>query len=138
MLQVSGSFLGKTTSQAMVSLQDTPDHEMNLIEVKGPQSSSDPLWNGATVLYYGAADLVAGTGTQTGYFMNQRANGDIDRGTFQGKITTAAGVTTMEGNWRYSAGTGAFSGITGGGTYKGRITSPTEVQVTWEGTYELG
>jgi hypothetical protein len=138
MPQVSGSFLGKTTSQAMVSLQDTPDHEMSLIEVSGPQNSSDPLWNGATVLYWGAADLVAGTGTQTGYFANRHPNGDIDRGTFEGRITTAAGMTTMEGNWRYSGGTGAFSGITGGGTYKGRITSPTEVQMTWEGTYQLG
>ena len=47
MPQVSGSFLGKTASQAMVSLQDTQNHEMNLIEVTGPQSSSDPLWSDA-------------------------------------------------------------------------------------------
>ena len=138
MPQVSGSFSGKSTSQAMVSLQDAPDHEMSLIEVTGPQTASDPLWNGATVFYWGAADLVAGTGTQTGYFMNRHPNGDVDRGTFEGKITTAAGVTTMEGNWRYSGGSGQFSGITGSGTYKGRITSPTEVQVTWEGNYQLG
>jgi hypothetical protein len=76
--------------------------------------------------------------TQTGYFMNRHPNGDVDRGTFQGKITTAAGVVTMEGSWQYTGGTGTFSGITGGGTYKGRITSPTEVQVNWEGTYQLG
>jgi hypothetical protein len=44
----------------------------------------------------------------------------------------------MEGSWQYTGGTGTFSGITGGGTYKGRITSPTEVQVNWEGTYQLG
>jgi hypothetical protein len=138
MPQVSGAFSAKTRSQAMVSLQDTPDHEMSLIEVSGPQNSSDPLWSGATVLYWGAADLIAGTGTQTGYFMNRHPNGDVDRGTFQGKITTAAGVVTMEGSWQYTGGTGTFSGITGGGTYKGRITSPTEVQVNWDGTYQLG
>jgi hypothetical protein len=138
MPQVSGSFAGKTRSQAMVSLQDTPEHELSVIEVSGPQTASDPLWSGATMFYWGAADLIAGTGTQTGYFMNRHPDGDIDRGTFQGKITTAAGVVTMEGSWHYSGGTGAFSGITGGGTYKGRITSPTEVQVNWEGTYQLG
>jgi hypothetical protein len=121
----------------MVSLQDTPDHDMSVIEVSGPQTSSDPLWNNATVFYWGAADLIAGTGTQTGHFMNRRPNGDIDRGTFQGKITTAGGVVTMEGDWQYTGGTGTFSGISGGGTYKGRITSPTEVQVNWEGTYQL-
>ena len=26
---------------------------MNLVEVSGPQTSSDPLWNGATVMYWG-------------------------------------------------------------------------------------
>jgi hypothetical protein len=41
-------------------------------------------------------------------------------------------------SWQYTGGTGTFSGITGGGTYKGRITSPTEVQVNWDGTYQLG
>ena len=40
MPQVSGSFSGKSTSQAMVSLQDAPDHEMSLIEVSGPKTSS--------------------------------------------------------------------------------------------------
>jgi hypothetical protein len=122
----------------MVSLQDTPDHELSVIEVGGPQNSSDALWNGATVLYWGAADLIAGTGTQTGYFMNRHPNGDMDRGTFQGKITTAAGVVTMEGSWQFSGGTGAFSGLTGRGSYKGQFTSSTEVQVNWEGTYQLG
>jgi hypothetical protein len=137
MPSASGSFIGKTNPQAMVSLTDAPDHEMSLIEVTGPQTSSDPLWNGATVSYWGAADLVAGCGTQIGYFMNRHANGDIDRGTFAGKITTAAGAVTMEGSWKYSGGTGAFARISGGGTYKGRI-SPTDVQTSWEGTYQLG
>src|SRR5215831_16522363 len=80
----------------------------------------------------------ADNGTQTGYFMNTRANGDIDRGTFTARVTTADGATTMEGTWKHSGGTGAFSKITGNGTYKGRITSPSEVEVSWEGTYDLG
>src|SRR6266851_6498146 len=138
MPSASGSFIGKTNSQAMVSLKDAPDHEMSVIEVTGPQTSSDPLWNGATVSYWGAADLVAGSGPQTGYFMNRHTNGDIDRGTFAGRITTAGGVVTMEGSWKYTGGTGALARISGGGTYKGDITSPTEVQTSWEGTYQLG
>jgi hypothetical protein len=136
MSHISGSFLGRSNSQALVVV--APGHEMSLIEVAGPQTSADPLWTGATVHYWGAADLVAGTGTQTGYFMNRHANGDIDRGTFSGKITTEAGASTMEGTWRFTGGTGSFARLSGGGTYKGRITSPTEVDVGWEGTYELG
>jgi hypothetical protein len=121
----------------MVSLKDAPDHQLSLVEVAGPQTSSDPLWNGATVSYWGAADLVAGSGTQTGYFINQHTNGDIDSGSFADKITTAGDVVTMEGSWKYTGGTGAFARISGGGTYKGRIT-PTEVRTNWEGTYQLG
>ena len=138
MTQVSGSFSGKSNAQAMVTLQDAPGHEMSLVEVSGPQSSSDPLWNGATVMYWGTADLVAGNGSQTGYFMNRHTSGDIDRGTFAGRITTGAAGTTMDGNWKYLGGTGAFARISGGGTYKGQITSPTEVEMTWEGNYQLG
>ena len=74
---------------------------------------------------------------QTGYFINRHPNGDIDRGTFAGRITTAGDAVTMEGSWKYSGGTGAFARISGGGTYKGRIT-PTEVQTSWEGTHQLG
>jgi len=64
MPSASGSFIGKTNSQAMVCVKDAPDHEMSVIEVTGPQTSSDPLWIGATVSYWGVADLVAGNGTR--------------------------------------------------------------------------
>jgi hypothetical protein len=56
---------------------------------------------------------------------------------FEGKVKTAGGQVTIEGKWKYVDGTGLFKGVTGGGTYKGRMTSPTEVENTWEGTYEL-
>jgi hypothetical protein len=138
MAQFSGSFSGKSSSQAMVVLKDVPGHEMSLIEISGPQTSSDPRWNGATVSYWGISDLTVGNGTQSGYFMNTRANGDTDRGTFAARVTTADGVTTVDGTWKHSGGTGAFSGVSGSGVYKGRLTSPTEMEVSWEGTYQLG
>jgi hypothetical protein len=137
MAQFSGSFSGKSSSQAMVVLKDVPGHEMSLIEISGPQKSSDPLWNDATVSYWGNSDLIAGNGTQTGYFMNRHANGDIDRGSFAAGVTTVDGVTTIDGTWKSLGGTGAFSRITGNGTYKGRLISPTELEVSWEGTYSL-
>ena len=52
-------------------------------------------------------------------------------------IVTTGGEVTIEGNWKYTGGTGDFQGLTGGGTYKGGMTSPTEVENTWEGVYEL-
>jgi len=53
------------------------------------------------------------------------------------KIATASGQVTIEGTWRYAGGTGQFQGITGGGTYKGRMTSPVEFENSWEGKYQL-
>jgi hypothetical protein len=138
MPQMSGSFSGKSNAQAAVMPKDMPGHELSLIEISGPQTSTDPLWNGATVTYWGIADLTAGNGSQTGYFTNQHTNGDISRGTFTGTIATQAGAVTMRGDWQHIGGTGSFSGITGGGTYQGRIISPTEVEVSWEGSYQLG
>jgi hypothetical protein len=137
MPNISGSFKGSTTSQTIVSLQDAPGHELNLAQINGVQKSPDANWNGAKLTYWGAADLVAGSGTQRGYFVNERADGDRDIGTFEGKITTAGGQVTLAGTYTHTGGTGKFSGLSGGGTYKGRAISPAELEMTWEGTYQL-
>ena len=137
MPNMTGSFSGRVISQTTVSLHDASDHDMNLMQVAGLQKSSDPDWNNARITYWGAADLFAGSGPQRGYFVNEHADGDRDLGTFEGKITTVAGQVTLEGNWKYTGGTGKFSGITGSGTYKGRATSPVEFENSWEGTYQL-
>lgn len=137
MPNITGSFSGRVISQTIVSLHDSSDHDMNLMQVAGLQKSSDPLWNNARITYWGTADLFAGSGPQRGYFVNEHADGDRDLGTFEGKITAVGGQVTLEGNWKYTGGTGSFSGITGGGTYKGRATSPVEFENSWEGTYEL-
>jgi hypothetical protein len=133
-----GSFIGKTNSQAVAAVKDAPNHELGLVQISGPQTVSDPLWNGATVSYTGVADLVSGSGTQTGYYVNQHPNGDTDFGTFEARITTAGSAVTLEGTRKSTGGTGAFAGITGSGTYKGVMASPTEVETKWEGAYQLG
>jgi hypothetical protein len=137
MPNITGSFSGRVISQTTVSLHDASDHDMNLMQVAGLQKSSDPDWNNARITYWGAADLFAGSGPQRGYFVNEHADGDRDVGTFEGKITTVGGLVTLEGNWKYTGGTGKFSGITGSGTYNGRATSPGEFENSWEGTYQL-
>ncbi len=43
----------------------------------------------------------------------------------------------IDGVWRFSDGTGKFAGGIGQGTYKTRMTSPTELECTWQGRYEL-
>jgi len=135
MTAFSGSFAGKARLQTTVSLFDTANHELNLMEVRGLQKSTDPGWHGSTVTYWGLADLQAGSGSQRGYYVNERANGDRDWGTFEGRITASGGQVTLEGTWTFAGGTGKLHGITGGGSYRGRMTSPVEVEMEWAGEY---
>jgi hypothetical protein len=137
MPDLSGTFSGRATSQSTIALYDGSNHELNLLEVRGVQKSPDEKWNNSKITYCGTADLIAGNGQQRGYFVNEHSNGDSDFGTFEGRIATSGGQTTIEGNWRFTGGTGNFAGLTGAGSYKGRMTSPVEVENTWEGTYQI-
>jgi hypothetical protein len=137
MTDFSGSFSGRVRVLTTIALADIPGHELQTVEISGPQSSSDANWNGAQVTYWGVSDVVAGNGAQRGYYVNERRDGSRDWGTFEGKVTTDQGGTVIDGVWRFSDGTGQFAGCIGQGTYKTRMTSPTELECTWQGRYEL-
>ncbi len=134
---LSGSFTGIVQVQSTVSPLDQPNHNLGLAEITGTQKSSDEKWNNSTVTYWGITDTVGGIGTQRGYFTNDHGKSGRDFGTFEGKVTTVGGQVTVEGSWQYTGGTGDFRQITGKGTFKTRLTSPTEVEATWQGAYEL-
>jgi len=137
MTEFSGSFSGHVRALATISVADIPGHELQTVEITGPQTSTDANWNAARVTYWGVSDLIAGNGMQRGYYVNERADGSRDSGTFEGKVTTTQAGTTIEGTWRISEGTGRFRGVTGQGTYKTRLTSPTDLECQWQGRYEL-
>jgi hypothetical protein len=137
MTKVSGSFRAKAHWQATASIPDKGSHDIGVVEIAGRQTSSDPKWNDAAITYWGMADLTDGSGPQRGYFHNAHADGDQDWGSFEGKITTSGQEVTIEGTWEYTGGTGKFQRISGNGSYKGRMTSPTEVAAEWAGEYQL-
>jgi hypothetical protein len=137
MTKISGSFSGKTNWQTQVALPHDAGRSLSLGEVFGPQDCDDPNWKDTTITYWGTADLHNGNGPQRGYWVNNHADGDQDWGTFEGKIITSGGQTTMEGTWRYTGGTGRFASIRGGGTYKGNLPSANQVENSWTGEYEL-
>jgi hypothetical protein len=87
--------------------------------------------------YVGTADVVGGNRQQTGYFYNTHPNGDISHGTFEARVTTGDTVT-VEGTWQLSSGTGTLEKLSGGGNFKAQMTSPTDSEMTWSGTYQLG
>jgi hypothetical protein len=137
MSNISGSFSAYVSAETTLFPEDQPNHQLQLSEIHAIQKSSDPSWNNARLTYYGIADLVSGNGTQRGYFANEHADGDRDSGTFEGNVTTSGGEVTLEGTFNFTGGRGRLEGIRGGGTYKGRLLSPTEIQMTWTGAYEV-
>jgi hypothetical protein len=110
---------------------------MSIGEVTGTQKSADPLWDNASITYWGVTELLDGEGTQRGYYNNVHGDKGRDWGTFEGKVSTAGGGLTVEGTWKFAGGDGEFRGITGGGPFKTVAKSETEVEATWAGAYEL-
>jgi hypothetical protein len=137
MATLNGSFSGIVKSQSVIAVPGPSGHDLSLAEINGTQKSSDPNWNNASLTYCGITDIVDGKGTQRGYFQNSRADGDRDWGTFEGRVTTVNGMLMVEGTYQTTGGTGKFKGITGNGTFNTRMTSPTNVEATHQGTYEL-
>ena len=134
---MTGSFSGSVRGQTSISLPDRPSHTLDLAEITGRQKSSDERWNNASITYWGFTDIIEGKCTQRGYFVNSHGGEDRDWGTFEGKVATISGQITVEGTWQFTGGSGKFSGLAGNGTFKTRLTSPTDVEASWQGTYEL-
>ena len=137
MTDMSGSFSGRVRVLTAISLADISGHELQTVEIGGAQNSSDLNWNAARVTYWGVSDVVTGNGTQRGYFVHERADGNRDWGTFEGQVTTNQDGTVINGTWQFAEGSGKLAGLIGQGTYQTRVTSPTAVECTWQGRYEL-
>ena len=137
MLSVSGSFSGSIRTQSVIALNDVPNHSLGVAEVSGTQTSSDPRWNNSPITYWGTTDMQGTQGIQRGYFLNDHGSAGEDRGTFEGSVSVVGGQVVVKGTWQYTGGVGDFSGITGSGTFETRLTSPTTVEASWQGTYEL-
>jgi hypothetical protein len=137
MANVSGSFSGNVRTQSVMSLNDVANHSLGVAEVAGTQSSSDPRWNNSAITYWGTTDMEGTQGTQRGYFLNDHGSAGEDHGTFEGKVSAVGGEVVVEGTWQYTGGAGDFAGITGNGTFKTKLTSPTTVEASWQGTYAL-
>jgi hypothetical protein len=137
MLALSGSFSGSIRTQSTVSVSDQAAHSLGVAEISGTQKSSDAKWNNSTITYWGVTDMLGTQGTQRGYFVNDHGSAGQDRGTFEGNVAVVAGEVVAEGKWQYTGGAGTFAGIRGGGTFKTKLTSPTTVEASWQGEYEL-
>jgi hypothetical protein len=92
-------------------------------------SSKDPDFDGAEQTVYAHHDEYAGSGTSVGYFMYTLKNGEKLWAKFDSvysTVSTPGGPerweSTYQGVFRFISGTGKYSGIRGGGQYKGTVT----------------
>lgn len=133
----TGSFSGTIRTQSAIAVADQPGHTLSLSEVTGKQTSADPKWNNSAINYWSTIEMFGDRGIQKGYFVNDHGANGVDHGTFEGKVSIVGGQPAVDGKWQYTGGDGSFSGITGGGTFKTKLTSPTDVVCNWDGAYEL-
>lgn len=137
MPNITGQFNGKSVVQTSIALRDIPEHEFVLCQFTGPQTASDENWKDVKVTYWGTMDLIQGFGPVRGYFLNEHPNGDSDCGTYDGHFSMVNGEVILEGTWRYTHGSGQFASISGNGRFKGRMNSPTDVEMSWQGNYQI-
>src|SRR4051794_18881980 len=102
MPSITGSFSARITEQTMLPLTDQPNHQLGIAEIKGTQSSPDPLWNNSNITYWGVTDVLSGQGSQRGYFNNVHADMGRDWGTFQAQVTATDGAMTVEGTFEFA------------------------------------
>lgn len=137
MVSVSGSLTGNIRAQSAISIPDQPNHSLGIAEVTGIQNSSDENWNNSICTYWAVVEITGSAGTQRGYYSNDHAGAGREDGSYEGKVSVVNGRVIVEGTWESTRGTGKFHGLRANGTFRTEQTSPTEIEVAWEGSYEL-
>lgn len=120
---------------------DKPGHELTMVRRMDTISYSDPIFSSGQAVIAAFTDYTAGSGSHRGYFAVTHPSGDKTFTTYEGMTKTTAKASgppdvTFEGKWSFVGGTGKFDGITGGGTYRGGLTS-TGPAYEFEGQYTL-
>jgi hypothetical protein len=137
--QISGVFSMKVGQQQALPVATPADPVLLLTQSSGTNRSTGnaAYMEGAQVTNREIADLTQGNGPHRGY-ITQARGADTTVSSFEGKVITTPGpdqkpITRVEGTWSALKGTGQYDGVTGSGSYTGRMTSPTEYTVEWSG-----
>ena len=138
---VSGKITSAFTHQDSIVVGDVVGHIMSLAtsEGKNVNTGEHTFMDGAKVVNMSHSDLTMGSGIHQGYIQFIK-NGDTATSKWEGKVTTvldsvSAPVTSFEGVFSYTKGTGQFENIKGNGTYSGEFTSKTGYTVDWQSDY---
>lgn len=140
-ISVAGRHTLATITDNALKVGDTKGHIVSLDKFEGSNVSTgaNKFMDRALDAGMTFGDAVNGNGRHEGYgtfFLN----GDTIFWRHKGKtVTTLSGdgrpVTTMEGTFTYTNGTGKYKNIQGNGTYKGKSISKMIMIVDWQGEY---
>jgi hypothetical protein len=142
-VRVAGRLTMKYSQQHPLPVGDAAGPVLLANEAKGSNNNTGQTdyMNGAAVRSIEIADLTQGTGAHQGYITFSK-DGDTAVDRWNGRVTTRLSadkqpITTFEGTWTKVRGTGRYEGVSGKGRYKGRMLSPTDYVVEWDGEVNL-
>lgn len=141
---VAGTMTLSYTEQHALPLGDPSEPVLLQNQAKGSNRNTGPTeyMDGADITNIEIADLVQGNGPHQGYVTFSK-DGENARSRWSGRVKTVLApdgktpITTFHGTWTKLTGTGRYEGGSGSGRYRGRMLSPTEYTVEWEGEMAL-
>jgi hypothetical protein len=121
----------RTASRSAVAIDDVPNHEVGQELIFSDMKSTNPTFKVKEEWVYNIFNYVGGTGPHRGTFVDTHEDGSHTMGNYDGAQKTVSNpdgswVSTWEGKYRYTGGSGKYKNIKGEGTYKGRATSTGE------------
>jgi|APFre7841882724_1041349.scaffolds.fasta_scaffold49610_2 hypothetical protein len=126
-------------ADATLNFADGSQRAVRLVQREGKVTGDAPV-AGATLLEWGLHDLApqAGGGDGLGYLVLTQPSGDIAYLRFQWRAVLGTGADDkpqplIGGHWEVVGSTGKLRGLTGMGTMRINILSPTERQWLFEG-----
>ena len=133
----AGKRFGVITKAEVIELNDTEGHILTLGESKGIDFTTGDQFVSSQF-----GDWVKGNGPHWGYSKVITPDGDVAFNTFKMQVTTILSpqgkpISTFEGTWSFTKGTGKYENVQGGGTFKGKMIGPETYMYDWEGEYSI-
>ena len=135
--KIAGKRYGVHTKREVIKLDDTKGHVLVLSESKGIDVATGAQFVSGTF-----GDYVKGNGPHWGHGKAIYPDGSVVFSTMKMKVTTTLSpegkpITTFEGTFSLTKGTGKYENIQGGGTVKGKIIGPGIYTYDYEGEYSI-
>lgn len=118
----------RTLTKSVFTVDDAAKHEITQEVGLGDLEFSSSDFRVKEEWTYTQSDLIGGSGTQRGYFLDTHQDGSRDYGTFEGTIESiskpdGSWEAIWEGTYQYTGGSGRYKNIRGNGKYKGKASS---------------